>query len=60
MSALFELTALQAAEQIRNGQLSAYELTSACLDRISARDEQVHAWQYIDYEGALAAAKRPT
>ena len=58
MSALFELTALQAAEQIRNGQLSAYELTSACLDRISARDEQVHAWQYIDYEGALAAAKR--
>ena len=58
MSALFELTALQAAEQIRNGHLSAYELTSACLERISARDEQVHAWQFIDYEGALAAAKQ--
>ena len=57
MSELFELTANEAAEHIRTGKLSAVELTAACLERIGARDETLHAWQIVDAEGAMAAAK---
>ncbi|MGR8947090.1 MAG: amidase [Gammaproteobacteria bacterium] len=58
MSELFNLTATQAVEKIRAKVISSYELTSACLERINAREDKVHAWQLVDYEGALAAAKR--
>ena len=57
MRELFELSASEAAEHIRSGKLSAVELTTACLERICARDDSLHAWQIVDYEGALAAAK---
>src|SRR5262249_30218696 len=34
------------------------ELAASCLDRIAAREEVVGAWQYLDGEAALAAARR--
>ena len=58
MSELISLSATDAAAKIREKSISAFELTSACLERISQREDKVHAWQLIDYEGALAAAKR--
>lgn len=58
MSELISLSASDAAAKIREKSISAFELTSACLERISEREDKVHAWQLIDYEGALAAAKR--
>ena len=58
MTSLFELSASDAAALIRNGQISALELVTACLDRIDERDDSLHAWQLVDDRGALAAAKR--
>lgn len=50
------LSAGNAAEKIKSGELSSVELVTACLDRIDATDNQLHAWAYIDREGALARA----
>ncbi|MEM7467837.1 MAG: amidase [Pseudomonadota bacterium] len=58
MTALYELTASEAAHLVREKKISSYELTSACLERIAAREDTIHAWQLVDYEGALATAKR--
>ena len=52
-----KLTATQAAALIQTRQLSATELTKACLARIAERDDVVGAWAYIDPEFALAQAK---
>lgn len=42
---------------LREGSLSAVELTQACLDRIAALEPDVHAWTYLDREHALAQAR---
>lgn len=47
-----ELSAL-----LRSGELSAAELTSACLAAIAAREEQLRAWTCVDPEGALVRAR---
>jgi len=39
------------------GEISSVELTQAHLDRISDVDTQVHAFLYVDTEGALAQAR---
>ena len=52
------LSAREAARQIAAGQLTAEALVSACLARIAAREPVVGAWQYLDPEAALAAARR--
>ncbi|MBT6275445.1 MAG: amidase [Chromatiales bacterium] len=52
----YQLGVVDAARAIRQGDLSAVELVSSCLDRIDARERQVKAWVHIDREGALAAA----
>jgi Asp-tRNA(Asn)/Glu-tRNA(Gln) amidotransferase A subunit family amidase len=54
---LAELTAIEAAEHIAAGDISAEEMTGACLDRIAALDGQVHAFIHIDPADALAQAK---
>jgi len=55
---LRSLTAREAARQIAERRLTAEALTAACLDRTEAREAVVGAWQYLDREHALAAARR--
>src|SRR5436305_1417535 len=52
------LSARGAAEEIAAGRLTSEALTRAYLDRIAAREEIVHAWQYLDSEQALAEARQ--
>src|SRR5215471_7840232 len=54
---LNELPAAEAVALLSRREISPEELTRACLDRISAREAQVQAWQFIDPERALAQAR---
>jgi Asp-tRNA(Asn)/Glu-tRNA(Gln) amidotransferase A subunit family amidase len=56
MTELADLTALQARNLIASGDLSALDLTEACLARIAERDPEIGAWQYLDAEGARRQA----
>lgn len=58
MSDPLSLSARDAATQIAAGRLRAETLMAACLERIAAREKVVGAWQYLDPEAALAAARR--
>jgi Asp-tRNA(Asn)/Glu-tRNA(Gln) amidotransferase A subunit family amidase len=51
------LGAVVAARKIREGKLSAEELTRACLARIEAREPEVRAWAFLDPEHALRQAR---
>ena len=53
---LWELSAKDAVEQIRNGLISSEELTCACLDRIAETNEAICAWSVLDREAALKQA----
>lgn len=55
---IVSLTAVAAANAMREGDLTSEELTTACLDRIAERDGDVHAWVHIDRDHALAQARR--
>ncbi len=56
-SNLTTLTAIEAAERIAGGEMSAEAYVGACLDRIAAVDDQVHAFVHLDPAEALAQAK---
>ncbi len=47
----------EAADLIKNGELSPVELTRAMVERIAALDSQVHAYVTVFTEEALAAAR---
>jgi Asp-tRNA(Asn)/Glu-tRNA(Gln) amidotransferase A subunit family amidase len=51
------LTASEASAKLASGEITSEALTRDCLDRIAARDGDVHAWDYIDPDYALAQAK---
>ncbi len=51
------LPSAEAAAAIRSGALTSVQLTSACLERIAARDLAVQAWEHLDAEIALAQAR---
>jgi aspartyl-tRNA(Asn)/glutamyl-tRNA(Gln) amidotransferase subunit A len=51
-------TASQMAKALSENLITSVELTQQHLDRISAVDEQVHAFLFVDSEGALAQAER--
>lgn len=53
-----KLTATEAIRRIIAGELSAEDLTSACLERIAQRDGDVQAWQYIDPDYAIEQARQ--
>ncbi len=57
LSPLNELAAGQAVAMLAGREISAEELTRACLQRIAKRDSQVQAWQLVDEEHALAQAR---
>jgi len=50
------MTAEDIAAKIHAGEVSAVEITQAHLDRIAAVDGAVHAFLYVDAEGALKQA----
>lgn len=54
---LYELGAVEAARRIREGEISAEQLTQACLDRIAQLEPQVQAWAFLDSEHALKQAR---
>jgi len=51
------LTLSEASRQIRAGDLAPMDLLHACLDRIDALEDRVHAWVTLDCEGAVASAR---
>src|SRR5262245_50424708 len=52
-----ELPAFEAAAKIRAGTLRSEELVRACLERIASRETDVRAWEYLDADRAIAAAR---
>ena len=53
---MIHLTAAQMASKLNTGETTSVELTQAHLDRIVAVDTDVHAFLFVDAEGALAQA----
>jgi Asp-tRNA(Asn)/Glu-tRNA(Gln) amidotransferase A subunit family amidase len=52
------LSAIEAAEAIRKGEVTSQELVRACLQRIEEFEPSVGAWAHLDPDHALAQAKR--
>ncbi len=55
---LFSLTLCQAGTLLKEGRISAVELTRAFLERIDRLDPRINAYISVDPEGALEAARR--
>lgn len=51
------MTAVALRQAMAAGTLSAEAVARAAIERIAERDAQVHAWQVLDAEGAIAAAR---
>ena len=52
-----QMSAIRAAEAIREGELTSEELVEACLARIEEQEEQIGAWEHLDKEFALTQAR---
>jgi amidase len=52
-----ELTATEIVAAIGEGRATSEAVVRACLERIAAREPQVHAWAHVDPEATLAAAR---
>ncbi|MBH68177.1 MAG: hypothetical protein CMM58_07480 [Rhodospirillaceae bacterium] len=61
MTAVYDLSALDALKKIRAGELTSEKLVRSCLERIEERDKLVGAWAHLDpakaIEDAIAADK---
>ena len=57
MADLNQLTATEAAALIAQRKVSSEELTKACLARIRTREPKIQAWQALDEDLALKAAR---
>ncbi len=55
--ALSELSAAEAGQKIRAGQITSTELAEACLDRIEEREDAVQAWAFLDTDLVRAQAE---
>jgi len=51
------LGAAEAAAAIRDGRLSSEALVRACLERLAAREPEVHAWVHVDPAECLRRAR---
>jgi Asp-tRNA(Asn)/Glu-tRNA(Gln) amidotransferase A subunit family amidase len=54
---LVQMSARQAAEAIRAGEVTSQELVRACLDRIAELEDRVGAWAHLDPDHALKQAR---
>ena len=54
---MFELSATQALQKIRDGEITSEELVQACLDRIDQVDGEIEAWTHLNPEHALEQAR---
>lgn len=50
------LSLVEASRLLQSGDLSSRELTQACLERIEKVEPEIHAFLYLDPDGALAQA----
>jgi Asp-tRNA(Asn)/Glu-tRNA(Gln) amidotransferase A subunit family amidase len=50
------LSAVEAAEAMRAGEITSEELVRACLDHIAGIEERIGAWTYLDPDHALKQA----
>jgi len=57
MAELNWMSAVDAADAIRSGAISAEMLAAACIERVRAVDADVQAWAYFDPEHVLAQAR---
>ena len=57
MDKLFELTAFEITQRIRNGELSAVEYIDALLQRIKNIDPEIHSYLTVTEDMALKRAK---
>lgn len=57
MMNLNELTITEASEKLRNKEISAVELTRACLDAIKRKEPEIHAYLLVCEKEALVAAE---
>jgi len=51
------MSAVEAAEAIRDGRITSEALVGACLDRIAALEERIGAWAHLDPGHALDQAR---
>jgi Asp-tRNA(Asn)/Glu-tRNA(Gln) amidotransferase A subunit family amidase len=58
MTALHELDAAEAVRLLRSGGITSEELVRACLRRIEEEDGRIGAFEHLDPDAALAAARR--
>jgi Asp-tRNA(Asn)/Glu-tRNA(Gln) amidotransferase A subunit family amidase len=54
---LIELSATEAIQKIRAGEITSEELVQACLDRIDQVDGKIEAWAHLEPEHALGQAR---
>ncbi|HAT34668.1 MAG TPA: hypothetical protein DCS82_03045, partial [Rhodospirillaceae bacterium] len=57
MGEAYELTVTEGLRAMADGKLNAESWVASCLERIGERDETVLAWEHLDRDGALAAAR---
>ena len=57
MGVLNEFGAYELAQKIRDREITSEALVQDCLDRVDAREPEVHAWQFLDREAALYQAR---
>ncbi len=55
---LTELSVAELSRRLERGETSSEQIVAACLDRIAARDAVVKAWEFLDPEAVLEAARR--
>ena len=58
MANLNRLTATEAARKLATREISARALLADCIERIRERDPAVHAWTFIDVDGATKRARQ--
>ena len=51
------LSAVEAAEAMRAGEITSEELVRACLDHIAGIEERIGAWAHLDPDHALKQAR---
>lgn len=58
MTNLNKLSATEAARKLARREISAQALLADCLERIREREPLVHAWTFVDVDGAIARARQ--